>query len=252
MKHRRFALVFCLLLSWLLTACGTAEIPQAESAPPSSSAETPAPAAVERASVIRIQDGKVWAVATEESSALGLFTFPLPENSGEWAPCTVIDVGYSGNVMETYPAQVEAESVTVVEEREDLLSLYFQVLTDMHEDDPVLSERVSYFAFDFSGVQNLTQPECRAMGWLFATDNGREPLFGTWEELAAEGYIDEENLWFEDGVLFELKDSSILAGRFTFDVQKWASGLGAVGYDGCRARKENGVWSYEQGVAWMA
>ena len=47
----------------------------------------------------------------------------------------LLEVGYGGTILETYPAQFyQPRSITVLEEGEDLCGLYLQVLNDLWAD----------------------------------------------------------------------------------------------------------------------
>lgn len=68
-------------------------------------------------------------------------------------------------------------------------------------------------------------------------------MAGTWAELVENGYIDGENLYWEDGCFF-----SISGNAGNFDVQIWRSGLGAYFYGDCTgAMAPDGSWTYETG-----
>ena len=73
----------------------------------------------------------------------------------------------------------------------------------------------------------------------------------TMEELEEEGYI--KNLFFEEGILFEIKDETMQGATITMDISKWRSGLGAIGYDGLIVKYKNGKWEIvKQGNAWIS
>ena len=78
-----------------------------------------------------------------------------------------------------------------------------------------------------------------------------EVLEGTWQELADEGYIDEENLYFPDGVLITLAVTEGDREGFRFTLDKWRSGLGAVGCSG-EAGFDGQWWNYTIGEHWIS
>ena len=60
------------------------------------------------------------------------------------------------------------------------------------------------------------------------------------QELADQGYIDRENLYWEDGVLFSITEKAEPVyfmpegmAAVTFDAEKWRSGLGAYFFCDC-------------------
>ena len=96
---------------------------------------------------------------------------------------------------------------------------------------------------DLSGFTGLTEGEKAAVAYAFGMEHDILPVMGTWEELAEQGYIDRENLYWEDGCLF-----SITGETGKFDAQKWRSGLGAYFFLDCTASMEqDGTWTYTVG-----
>ena len=57
---------------------------------------------------------------------------------------------------------------------------------------------------DLSGFTGLTEGEKAAVAYAFGMEHDILPVMGTWEELAEQGYIDRENLYWEDGCLFSI------------------------------------------------
>ena len=166
-------------------------------------------------------------------------------------PGMVIEVIWNGMVAESWPCQIRADKVHVGGQQDDLVGLYRAVLSDLWENDPGLNHDAEVLGLDFSTITNLPEIEKDALAYLVSCDVGLglEYVFGTWEELCDEGYIDREELYWEDGVFFSIE----LAGEpgessFTFDAQKWRSGLGAIFYTDCTAKRASeGQWTYEPG-----
>lgn len=166
-------------------------------------------------------------------------------------PGMVVDVRWPGLVLESWPGQIMGVTVLqVVEQQDDLVGLYRKVLHDLWEEDSALNHDVTRLGLDFSGLTNLTEPERRALEYVFSCD---VELFagmvtGTWEELCDAGLIDEKNLYWKDGVLLSISVTGEGNGKFTFDARKWRSGTGAIWFSGCKAEPDkNGQWSYEVG-----
>lgn len=146
-----------------------------------------------------------------------------------------------GSVSETDPAQ----SV----DGGDLVELYRQVIRDMWEADQGLNSEIELLGFDFSNAGLLSQ-EREALESLAAQDLGVDAyVTGTWDELADQGYIDRENLYWEDGLFMSIEAAGEPGSpAFTFNAQKWRSGLGAIFYDDCKVKKDrDGVWTYSVG-----
>lgn len=166
-------------------------------------------------------------------------------------PGMVVDIHWPGVILESWPGQIMGvTALQVVEQEDDLVGLYLRVLHDLWKNDPALNHDVTRLGMDFSGLTNLTAGEVRALEYLFACD---VDLFagmvtGTWQELCDAGLINEEDLYWEDGVFLSISVTEEGAGKFTFDAQKWRSGTGAIWFSGCKARPStDGQWSYEPG-----
>lgn len=168
-------------------------------------------------------------------------------------PGMVVEAVCDGNILESWPAQLKVKSVTVQEQEPDYYSLYMQVLEKLFTEDEGLNEPAEYFGFDFSEVNSLRDSEKLLLAHDFSAAHSVEPLHGTLHELMDEGYIDEEHLYWEDGVHFTVKEKVIVNGKVSYSVKKWRSGLGAIGYD-CSAKPDaDGQWVFSEGTGfWIS
>ncbi len=189
--------------------------------------------------------GDLWFVSTDVP------VFGADETPSEAAVAVgqIVEVGYSGGIMETYPAQLGGPTyVKQTGEVRDTFLLYRQVFDDLWETDPALNSEITYIAFDLQGAANLNDGEKAALIYRIGCDYGKEILTGTWRELCDQGYIDEENLYFENGILFTFSVSEDNGNKFTFDAEKWRSGLGAYFFTDCTAERTGSGWTYEVGA----
>ena len=126
--------------------------------------------------------------------------------------------------------------------RTDVCELYLQVLADLWNVDPGLNDGISQIGIDLSELSNLTEPE------KFASKHNLPFIAGTWEELCDQGYIDRDDLYWEDGLFFSIKTTKTTSKLTVFDAQKWRSGKGAYFFGQCTAKKsKDGTWSYTVG-----
>ena len=146
--------------------------------------------------------------------------------------------------------------------RTDICELYLEVLEDLWNVDPGLNDGISQIGIDLSELSHLTELEKETVMHEFASKHNLPFIAGTWEELCEQGYIDKDNLYWEDGLFFSIKTNedavwnlpSIAFGDqipelTSFDAQKWRSGLGAYYFDQCTAQKnDDGKWSYFVGL----
>ena len=136
-----------------------------------------------------------------------------------------------------------------------LCELYLQVLEDLWNIDSGLNNEISQIGIDLSELSNLNEDQKDYVISKFASKHNLPYIAGTWEELCEQGYIDKDNLCWEDGLFFSIKtnedalkaDSEGLEYA-SFDAQKWRSGLGAYFFGQCLAQKNaDGKWSYTVG-----
>ena len=153
-----------------------------------------------------------------------------------------------GPVAESYPAQFEASAVGILEDGDDLVGMYLQVIRDLWEVDPGLNGGIVRLGLDFARA-GLSPWEQQALEYLTGQALGLDYITGTWAELGDRGYIDREHLFWEDGLFLSLERTDETgSGAFAFRAEKWRSGLGAIYYGDCRAEKgADGVWTYTLG-----
>lgn len=182
----------------------------------------------------------------------------------DWSPTpgALVEVTWDGTVMESYPAQFgEVTAVRILEDGfNDLCRLYREVLNDLWEADPALNADITELGVDLSET-TLPASEQSAVAYAFGMDHGLMPVEGTYQELVDQGYIDGENLLWEDGCLFSIEETqdqdpvvfSLPAigpgdeipdyNGVRFDAEKWRGGTGAYSFTNCTAASVDGHWS---------
>ena len=145
--------------------------------------------------------------------------------------------------------------------RMDVCELYLGVLEDLWNVDSGLNDGISQIGIDLSELSHLTELEKETVMQEFASKHNLPYIVGTWEELCEQGYIDKENLYWEDGLFFSIKTNEEASWNIpfikdgdsdpeltSFDAHKWRSGLGAYYFGQCTAKKNaDGKWSYTVG-----
>ncbi|MBQ8648270.1 MAG: hypothetical protein IJ484_09020, partial [Oscillospiraceae bacterium] len=175
----------------------------------------------------------------------------------------LVEVITDGDVMATYPAQFSRvqELRARTENADDVCGLLLDVLEFLWRDDDALNHEAvragiylpeSLLITGADGqLRSLNVAERGGVIWRFAELHGLEALSGSWQELADAGYINEKELYWEDGVYFEIVPAETVnsfADRLMFRAEKWRSGLGAIMLNDCTAqRAEDGSWSWEPG-----
>ena len=167
----------------------------------------------------------------------------------------LVTIVSSGCTETVWPARfgevyaIEAESSGI----DDRCGLVLGVFEELWQNDPALNEDVRILGFDIDEALLPLNSERMALAWVFSCRHGTgtEFVMGTWQQLADEGYIDGENLYWEDGLLFSINACEGKAQtdkKLFFDARKWRSGLGAIFFTECTAKMDrSGSWSYEPG-----
>ena len=133
----------------------------------------------------------------------------------------------------------------------DLSGLYLKVLEDLWEIDAGLNGDIKYISVDLSEAPGeLTEGEKSAISYIFVKAHDKQCLQLTFEELREQGYIEKDELYWEDGLLFSITDSMKAEEHYNglrvikFDAQKWRSGTGAYFFCDCSASwPQNGTWT---------
>ena len=242
-------LYFCLCL--LMGGCGAlgsgAPVPGGVSSQEEQTGgESAQPAAVSAfCRVITAEDGQFLLAGADGDR--NIYTASVDGN-GDFQPGTLVEVTYDGSIMETWPARFGGVSAVEIFEGgfDDRCALYLQVLEDLWETDSGLNGDVTYIGVDLSQT-SLSESERAAVAWTFAERHGGELVTGTFDELAEQGYIDRETLYWKDGILFSVTEKET-EGTYnltpvTFDAEKWRSGLGAYFFCDCTAvQSADGHW----------
>lgn len=160
-----------------------------------------------------------------------------------------LDDGYE--LLETWPAQIVGATARLQSETDsktdhgDLCGLYLQVLEDLWTDDSGLNGDIAYISVYLDEAPgDLTEGEKAAITWIFSGRHNAQGLQLGFNELRENGYVDANDLYWEDGVLFSIKKSergTNTAQKITFDAEKWRSGTGAIFYTECTAKRGKGV-----------
>ena len=246
---KRLLSVFC-LFSLVLTACqsttvGHSAVPEPVTPAPTETGIVDTPPWFKTLRVVDTM-GDTLVLAGNGDDRGDLYTMSASHCDFPVADGQLINV-YFETILESYPAQFgNISKVEPTEEAaDDRCGLYLQVLEDLWEVDSGLNSDVSQLGIDLSGVTDLCGSEKAGVEYVFSCSHGLFPaVTGTWEELAEEGYIDEKNLCWEEGIFFSLSGSA----EELFNAQKWRSGTGAYFFFNCTAdMAADGSWSYEIG-----
>ena len=244
MKKLLLILVLCLGL----TACNEQDLPLEETvefiAPPGAAVMTCRVMAEEEGSLLlaKADGGKADVFTASCREAEVRFEDPARTEIQEG---DLVEIIFGGDIMETYPAQLgNVQEVWVwAEGFDDTANLCLEVFEDLAEEDAALAHGAKIIGLDLSQTA-LSPAEQSAVALLLEWDTGLTVVQGTMEELGDQGYIDMENLYWEEGYFLSVTEEERTDTSLTFSAQLWKSGLGALFYADCTTtRTPNGPWS---------
>ncbi len=171
----------------------------------------------------------------------------------ELKPGDILKITYNGIILESYPAQIGASAIEVIGHN-ILIDGYLSIIDDIWQEDSGLNSEIEMITLDTTGWIELSDTQKEIILANMKKTYGVEIVVGTFDELAEQGIIDKENLYFENGVhiaitnmQYDEKDEKI-----TYSISKWRSGLGAVGSDGATAEYKDSNWIITKGSMWIS
>ncbi len=171
----------------------------------------------------------------------------------ELKPGDLIQITYDGIIMESYPAQIKVSDIVVVDHNY-LIDGYLAIIDDIYKEDPALNSDMDLLALDTTGWTKISKPEKEIIIEELKKRYAVEIKEGTYEELVKEGLIDKKELYFPKGVLITLsvKDFNEKKKVITFTIEKWKSGLGAIGWKDSKAKNNGTKWEITRNNQWIS
>lgn len=231
-KSSLFVLFLALLMSFLLlNSCDNlaTTLPMTKNEYPISDS---APESTGEGRIVSVSENGELLLALDSGEVSRL----TPSGSGSWAPGMKVILFSNGTLEEKKDAL------------DDLCALYLQVLEDLWETDPGLNENLTYLGMDLTKT-SLSESEQAAVSEEFAVRHNAKLIAGTYSDLVNAGYIDGENLVWEDGCLFTITETEKTETKVSFSADKWRGGLAAYFFTDCEATRSDGSWkSYSVGA----
>lgn len=165
----------------------------------------------------------------------------------ELRPGMILDITWNGIIADSFPGSLTADEIQVVEQGDDLVGMYCQLLTELWTETGQKTG-VERLGFDFSGLTDLSAREQQALAYLTACklEMGFSYGSGTWDELVSDNHItmDGEGYW-TNGMLLSLSLYVQEDGHAGIIASSSRSRDGAILVLTCMAdRQEDGSWSY--------
>ncbi|NLK99324.1 MAG: DUF3221 domain-containing protein [Clostridiales bacterium] len=163
-----------------------------------------------------------------------------------------VKVTYNGLILESYPAQITASKIELIG-RNHLIDGFVALIDDIYQEDSALNDNISMIAFDTTDWTMLSKIEVEIILAIAKEKYGFEVVEGTFDELAEQELIDKDNLYFENGILIEIKDIEVNKDKDEIEasIKKWRSGLGAIGWD-AKAKFDKDKWKIVRESMWIS
>lgn len=167
-------------------------------------------------------------------------------------PGDILRISYNGAIAESYPAQITASSLEVID-RDRLIDGYLALIDDVYQEDPGLNGEITMIAVDTSDWKGLSDIRKEIILSQMKELYELEILEGTFDELAEQGLIDKENLYFPEGILIDITEIVIEDDneKISCKINKWRSGLGAIGWD-AKAKFKDDKWEVKRDNMWIS
>lgn len=164
-----------------------------------------------------------------------------------------VKITYDGFIRESYPAQIGASAIEVTGHN-ILIDGYLALIDDLYQDDSALNYDITMIALDTTGWSGLSEIEKEIIFSSVREIYGYDVIEGTFDELSEQGLMEKENLYFPKGILISLKKVSYDESKkkITCAIEKWRSGLGAIGSDDVTAKYKDGEWKIKKEGMWIS
>lgn len=165
----------------------------------------------------------------------------------------IVLISYGGTIAESYPAQITALKVEVID-HDELTDGYLKLIDDIHLEDSGLNADIEMIALDTTDWIEAGQVRKSIIFEKVKNTYGYEVIEGTYDELVEQGLIEKDQLYFPKGILIKISNMQYLAKKhkITCAISKWRSGLGAIGSDAVTAQLNSGEWKVTRESTWIS
>lgn len=171
----------------------------------------------------------------------------------ELKPGDIVKITYDGSIRESYPAQITASMIELTE-RNILVDGYLALIDEILKIDPALNDDISKMALNTKGWTALTDIEKETVFQALKGSYELDIIEGSFDELAQQGLIDKEKLYFPDGILITIKNFEYNEKEksISCSIDKWRSGTGAIGANDVTAEYKDGKWDITLSDMWIS
>ena len=165
----------------------------------------------------------------------------------------LLQITYNGMIAESYPAQIGASKIKVIGHN-ILIDGYLALIDDIYREDSGLNGEIEIIALDTTGWIEITDYEKEMILQEMEDIYSLEIMEGTYEELRDQGLINEEDLYFPNGILITITEMNYneRKEKINYSIKKWRGGLGAIGSDDAKAEYKDGQWVITKENMWIS
>lgn len=133
-------------------------------------------------------------------------------------------------------------AINATADPDELINAYLSIIDTLYNEDTALNSGIKYVAVDTSAMTNLDRAAKDKL--LKAVEKYNcIVLEDGFDGLEAKGYI--KDVWFQEGILFILKDKPPSNGVITIVTDKWRNGVGSIRYT-FDLKKSDGDWKIDK------
>lgn len=164
----------------------------------------------------------------------------------------ILTISYNGVILESYPAQLTANAISV-KDHNILMDGYLAIIDDIYQEDKGLNSDIEMIALDTSEWTGLDDAQKEAVFSELKNRYEVDIVEGTFDTLSEQGLIDKDNLYFPKGILITVSISfDEKKQKLAYSIEKWRSGLGAIGTDDGSAEYDKGEWKITKKNVWKS
>ncbi len=130
---------------------------------------------------------------------------------------------------------------------EKMNSLILSSYIKLRNSDSALVNDTTKLSLDLENMGDMKDGDREKLRVLFGEETEKEIMFLNVSELIEKGEINQEELYWKDGVIYTFKLIEDKGNTVKFSCNLWRSGLGAIGHDECVAKWNGESWDIDFG-----
>lgn len=153
-------------------------------------------------------------------------------------------------------AQVHKKKATESKKTALYTNYYKTAIDAVLKEDEGLNQPLSILAFDTSKMKYFTKEVQAQLFKELKKEYKVKCILADYDTLEKKGYLEHTNGdsigYFKKGLLIEIEDLTKKGNRYTLNISKWRSGLGAFGYSKAVLKQKKGKWILTTSNAWIS